>query len=645
MGAPHERRMSLVVVTLLVLHVVLLAWGAARHSPTWDEWGHLSAGLGHWHLRRFDLYRVNPPLVRLIASFPVLFLSPKMDWPPVCANTRLRGEFATVSLLARYNRARTLWLFWLARFSCIPFSVLGGYICFRWSSDLYGSTSGVLAVFLWCFSPNILAHGQMITPDMGATALGVTASYVFWRWLKKPTWRRSFILGLLLGATELSKFTWIVMAPLWVALWVVWSLSGAFARRRSFFLQSAMKLSVTGIISLFVIHVGYFFESPCPRLDDLPFCSRAMIGRDLEYASGVQSTAGLSKVLPMSCRIPLPANYVLGIDRQKYDFESGSWSFLGGEWRHGGWWYYYIYAAAVKVPLGIWCLGFVIISGSVMSNRLPHNRRDELILLAPAIVVLVFVSSQTGFSHHFRYVLPCYPYIVVWLSKTGRFFEQASDPTSMNNSQSGAEGSDLGQVECGLVRSCHHGNCEQRSLIAGLWRRLCAAAFCRPPVGRAIVVMALTWTAASSMSTYPHSLSYFNEVVGGPRNGHLHLLGSNLDWGQDLLFLTNWMSHHPEMQPLGLSYSIPKRMLDPNDLGFQFVDYSSAECSSRPSLREGGYGPSGVNRRWLAIFASSLYDHDGTFADFRSIEPAAIVGYTVRVYCLDELETSRTHIH
>jgi hypothetical protein len=39
----------------------------------------------------------------------------------------------------------------------------------------------------------------------------------------------------------------------------------------------------------------------------------------------------------------------------------------------------------------------------------------------------------------------------------------------------------------------------------------------------------------SLVTIYPHQLAYFNELAGGPRNGHKYLLGSSLDWGQDLL--------------------------------------------------------------------------------------------------------------
>ncbi len=62
---------------LLAIHAGLLAYGAAVHSPSIDEVGHLAAGLSHWQLGRFDLYHVNPPLVRMVAAVPVLFAQPK----------------------------------------------------------------------------------------------------------------------------------------------------------------------------------------------------------------------------------------------------------------------------------------------------------------------------------------------------------------------------------------------------------------------------------------------------------------------------------------------------------------------------------------------------------------------------------------
>ena len=59
----------------------------------------------------------------------------------------------------------------------------------------------------------------MITPDMGATAFGVTAAYVFWKWLKEPGWELAVLAGLVMGAAQLTKTTWILLFGLWPVLW------------------------------------------------------------------------------------------------------------------------------------------------------------------------------------------------------------------------------------------------------------------------------------------------------------------------------------------------------------------------------------------------------------------------------------------
>jgi len=60
----------LAFAAIAVAHSVIFCAGAVNRFPVVDEIGHLPAGISHWRYERFDLYRVNPPLVRLIASFP-----------------------------------------------------------------------------------------------------------------------------------------------------------------------------------------------------------------------------------------------------------------------------------------------------------------------------------------------------------------------------------------------------------------------------------------------------------------------------------------------------------------------------------------------------------------------------------------------
>ena len=54
------------------------------------------------------------------------------------------------------------------------------------------------------------------------------------------------------------------------------------------------------------------------------------------------------------------------------------------------------------------------------------------------------------------------------------------------------------------------------------------------------VLVCLLFSAASSLWSYPHSLSYFNEAVGGP-GSRARLADSAIGWGQDLLYLKRWL--------------------------------------------------------------------------------------------------------
>jgi hypothetical protein len=135
----------------------------------------------------------------MVAVVPVLFTEPKYDWSQYSDSPGARTEFGIGRQFITDNSERSFWFFTWARWACIPFSLLGGYVCYRGARELFGEGSGLLALTLWCFGPYILANGQLITPDMGATALGVTAGYAFWKWLKQPQGVPVPVVGLVLG--------------------------------------------------------------------------------------------------------------------------------------------------------------------------------------------------------------------------------------------------------------------------------------------------------------------------------------------------------------------------------------------------------------------------------------------------------------
>lgn len=578
-------RVRVAVTLLLTAHAGLLTYAATRHSPTFNEPGHLVAGISHWQFGRFELYRVNPPLSHMVAALPVLAADAKTDWSKFHDSPGARPVFAIGEDFIAANGERSFLLFTLARWACIPFSLLGAYICFRWGAELYGTAAGLLALLLWCFSPNILAHAELVTPDIPATSLGVAASYAFWRWLKIPTWWGAIIAGLVLGLAELTKFTWIILFGLWPLLWIAWMI----ADRRSstlqhHFIQQGGQLALQLLLALYVINLGYGFEGTVTKLGEFKFVSTMLKGPDAEKTEEVNRFANSwLKDVP----VPIPKNYLLGIDIQKRDFEDfGRPSYLRGTFQDRGWWYYYFYAATIKIPLGTWVLVLFANIKSIVSlcRRQSPPLADTIVLLAPAVVVFALVSSQTGFSHHFRYVLPSFPFLFIGVSQVAFVFGKLSFKS-------------------------------------------------------VVTAAAILWSVGSSLWYYPHNLSYFNELAGGPLGGPTHLINSNIDWGQDLLHLKQWLSAHPEANPLHLAYY---GYYDPAGLRIEYTaipHQSAVDGNSGRTLTE----QVAIDPGWYAVSVNYIRGYpwrapQGAYEYFQNFTPVATTGYSIYIYHITEAD-------
>ncbi len=547
------------VFVLLVIHSGLLAYSAYVHSPTLNEPGHLVAGLSHWKFGRFELYRVNPPLVRMVAALPVMAVGYEEDWSGFYEGPGARPVFPMGEDFVAANGERSFFLFMIARWACIPFSWIGAITCYLWARDLYGRPAGVMACVLWCFEPNTLAHASLITADVGGTALGVAACYTFWKWLKNPTWMQALLTGVVLGLAELCKTTLILFYPLWPVLWLIYRWPDHTAMQVRDWFREAGMLALRMAIGLYILNVGYGFEDTCKPLGEFHFVSDLFTGRESSNATqeaGNESTS-VSKppfqnshnryaAMPLgNIPVPFPKNYLLGIDIQQRDFENYVRpSYLRGKWQDYGWWYYYLYAAAIKVPLGTWLLSLIVAAAILASRRKNPRRgtiafRDGFVLLMPPLVIFVVCSAKTGFSEHFRYVLPCFPFVFIGIACFSPTYLHLFKKNTVDSSGQMAVASNSGV--------CH------TSRFFGSY----AAS------------ILLLWSFASSLWIYPHSLSYFNEVVGGPLNGAEHLLGSSVDSGQDLRYLKRWLDGHPESKPPYLVYC---GYFDPTDVGLSVAN-------------------------------------------------------------------------
>ena len=261
-------------------------------------------------------------------------------------------------------------------------------------------------------------------------------------------------------------------------------------------------------------------------------------------------------------------------------------AFLLGKYSDSGWWYYFPVAFLLKTPLPVllllvWALGKV---GWLFIN----DERDRSVWLFDILVLLIPASGffaialTTTINLGYRHLLPILPFLYVLI---GAVVSQSVHEHSVYKSR-------------GKPRT-------------------------------AAVLMG--WFVVGSFWMYPHYLAFFNVLAGGPDNGWRALVDSNIDWGQDLKRLGDWMettgvesvwlSYFGEARPeyFGINYtgldSFPPRLMNPN---------------ARP------FYPSDPAPGWYAISATTLQgvhfaDHD-QFAFFRNREPQDKIGHSIFMF-------------
>jgi Dolichyl-phosphate-mannose-protein mannosyltransferase len=526
------------VAGLLALHAACAINSLMRENPTIDEVVHLPAGITYWQTGTFKLYHHNPPLIKLVAAVPALLSAPVMDplYQSVWWKSDPPNKAGFAHEFAERNAHLYFELFERARLVMPLFSVLGGLIVFLWSRRLFGAEGGLLSLTLWTFCPNLLAHARLITTDVGATSLGVGATYLFSRYLEQPSWRRAALAGLALGFAELSKFSMLLLYAVWPFLWLVrelftWQGAGAVRRLVRAVAQGLLMVA----ISVLTIDIGYGFEDvgqplgrfefvcgtltrPVATGDARPRSQDQML--DLAWRHRVNRFRGtLLELLP----VPLPKHYVLGFDDQKLEAEGipKIWLnprafgdpnevttypvYLDGVLRQTGWWYYYFDALAYKVPEGTLALVGLALLVLACVPRARVSWPDEITLLTVPVIVMSVMSFGTNINLGLRYVLPVFPYLFI---SAGRLAPWSS----------------------GIVNRA--------------WRR----------AARIAVGGCAAATVLSAIWIHPHYLAYFNWASGGPSNGSAHLIDSNLDWGQDLVNLRSWLRAHAPDEPVGLAY-------------------------------------------------------------------------------------------
>ena len=338
---------------------------APRLSATTDEPVHLSAGYSYWQTGDFRINPEHPPLAKLLAAFPLVFLSPKLDTSTKEWSEASEYPFGFAFLYG--NDADSL-LFW-GRVPMIALAALGGWITFLFARDLFGPAAGAFAAALYSFCPNLLAHGMLITTDVPVGTFTLLTLYLFWRQGTRPSWSSGVMVGLALGAAMTSKYSGALLPILIVGL-SAFRVNRHNGRNQEIIFAETRNLAVIAAASLFVIEGAYLFSaSPIPYFKNVAFVNA---NHDPNYET-----------------------YLLGQLKQE------------------GWWYYFLVAFVLKATLPTLIL--ISIAAITMFSGVIDTWGETILLSA---IVLNFVAVSLGAAEiGVRYLLPIFPLVYVWVSR------------------------------------------------------------------------------------------------------------------------------------------------------------------------------------------------------------------------------------
>ncbi len=390
--------------TALVVLAVALQAGLAVHamrgnSATFDEGAHLPAGYTHLTLGDHRLNPEQPPLVKLLAAAPLLALRPVVRTDDRAWAEARQWEFGR-RFLYRWNDAdRLLFLGRLPIVALASFLLVAVFVEAR---RRFGAVAGAAALGLAALSPEVLAHGALVTTDLAFALFFFLSVVAFTRALESATPGRLAAAGLATGAAFATKFS----APILVPVLLLLGLLGGRVRRL------AGSLAVVGLSALLVVWASYGFRpalSPDPAVRAAGRAPLDAPAEGLQRAVALAGNAGL-----------VPEDYARGLLFVMRHSEARP-TFLLGELSDHGFPHYFLVTFLLKTPVPLLLLTLLALF------RAPRLDRRAAAFLWLPVLVYVVVTSTRGLQIGHRHLLPLYPFLFVaagealaWLSSRRR---------------------------------------------------------------------------------------------------------------------------------------------------------------------------------------------------------------------------------
>jgi hypothetical protein len=575
-----KKNYKLIVVVIMAFFITVSVLNAKNDSATFDEVAHIPAGYSYVTQHQTRLNPEHPPLLKDLIGLPLAFLHLNFNtnqdyWtgdnlPRVWDD----GQWAAGKYLlygAGNNPDQTL--FW-ARLPIILISVLLGLFLFMWGKELAGTLGGLFVLTLYAFDPNILGHNHYVTTDIGIAAFLTFAFYYFLKFIKNPSWKNVAIGGFFLGLVNLVKFSSLMAYPILGLVLLVYplvkkvshdeaDLPAGEAGNKEKFLRTKLFFSYLGkgivafAISMVVVWILYFLNTY-----NMP---QEVIAKQIGFSFPLNDPNPLSmttnKALSFLNSTPVIrpfAEYFLGVTMVFKRVAGGNGAYFLNNVTSKASKIYFPLVFVIKetLPFLVLILFSLFFTGiqifksfrkSLAEKNLGKSFKRFLqtglmqYTLFGFIILYAYLSITGNLNIGLRHLFPILP--LAYLLVTKKVFD--------------------------FLRNKHVVTKQQLQILFSIL---------------------IIWIVLIPITTYPYYVSYFNEFIGGSKNGYKYVTDSNVDWGQDLKRLRSFLDQNPQIEKINVDY------FGGGNLDYYLGDkYVSWWDSKRP-----------VEAGWYAISADAL---------------------------------------
>jgi len=507
---------SKLIAAIIITSAAILAMASVwNDSPIVDEIPHIGAGYSYIIKGDARLNPEHPPLAKDLAGIALSFLP--LD------QSAFNTQYWTTDINGQWNFGRNLifnsglpgqgndavLMTRVAKFPLLLFFILSAVIIFVWTKKLYGERAALIAVFLFSFSPTVMAHSRFVTTDMAALFGVLLGSFFFIKFLQHQN-KTNFILAFIaFGIAQLTKFSLFLLNPFFIVLAIVWGLiqhDKIYSITRTLLATGAIiAFGYLAIVwPVYGLHtLNYPIEKQQSDTTYLlgSYGNRLIADRVVEI-SGVPYIRGL-------------AQYGLGLLMVTQRSIGGNTAYFLGEIKNVAWKKYFPIVYFIKEPLAFWGLLVIALLSLVFifkpnKYRISHCIKDHFTEFAMFLWLAIYwySSIKANLNIGVRHLLPTYGFVYILLA---------------------------GQ-------------------LAALGNKLQAIGHRKKLIAYSLLLSAfLGWYLYENLNVYPYYLTYFNQTVGGPQGGYKYVVDSNVDWGQDAKRLADWVNAN-KIQKISLDY-------------------------------------------------------------------------------------------